>query len=113
MPRAGAIAWRAADSPAYRLSPRGPYAPTRRSFSAGAESGGRGGRMAAVFVRACGGKSHSWLTPTISRSKPRAKRISVADGSSETIRMTHATLAQFRCRLFVEKIFAADLVEGS
>src|SRR5438445_9376004 len=45
--------------------------------------------------RACSGKSHSWLTPTTSRSKPSANRISVADGSSETIRITkmyHAIL---------------------
>src|SRR5712664_34661 len=69
--------------------------------------------MTTGLVFACGGKSHSWLTPTISRSKPRAKRTSVADGSSETIRMTNATLAQFCCRLLVQKIFAADLVEGS
>src|SRR5260370_38051148 len=69
--------------------------------------------MTTGLVFACGGKSHSWLTPTISRSKPRAKRTSVADGSSETISMTNATLAQFCCRLLVQKIFAADLVEGS
>src|SRR5437870_890667 len=43
--------------------------------------------MTTVFVRACAGKSHSWLTPTTSRSNPSANRISVADGSSETIRM--------------------------
>src|SRR6266849_6672605 len=36
--------------------------------------------MTTRLVRACGGKSHSWLTPTSSRSKPRAKRISVAEG---------------------------------
>src|SRR5713101_4111451 len=44
--------------------------------------------MTTGFVRAHGGKSHSWLTPTISRSKPSANKISVADGSSDTIRMT-------------------------
>jgi hypothetical protein len=43
--------------------------------------------MTTGFVRARGGKSHSWLTPTISGSKPSAKRISVADGSSDTILM--------------------------
>src|SRR6266404_3132227 len=51
--------------------------------------------MTTRFVRAGGGKSHSWLTPTTSRSRPSAKRISVADGSSETIRITkmyHAIL---------------------
>src|ERR1700674_1896558 len=68
--------------------------------------------MTTVFVQAFGGKSHSWLTPRISRSKPSAKRISVADGSSETMRMTDATLTQFRRRLFVEEILAANLVEG-
>src|SRR5712671_6300722 len=43
--------------------------------------------MTTRLLRACGGKSHSWLTPTISWSKPSANRISVAEGSSETIRM--------------------------
>src|SRR5882757_11265844 len=65
-----------------------------------------------VFVLARGGKSHSWLTPTISRSNPSAKRISVADGSNDTIRMTKATLTQLCRRLFVQEVFAAGLVEG-
>src|ERR1700722_19517435 len=43
--------------------------------------------MTTVLERAAGGKSHSWLTPTTCWSRPRAKRISVADGSSETIRI--------------------------
>src|SRR6266446_6462901 len=43
--------------------------------------------MTTRLLRACGGKSHSWLTPTTSRSKPSANRISVAEGSKETIRM--------------------------
>src|SRR5260370_21693259 len=43
--------------------------------------------MTTGFVRARGGKSHSWLTPTISRSNPSANKISVADGNSDTIRM--------------------------
>src|SRR6266849_2842559 len=43
--------------------------------------------MTTGFVRARGGKSHSWLTPTTSRSKPSANRISVADGSNETTRI--------------------------
>src|SRR5437763_1475932 len=43
--------------------------------------------MTTGLVRACGGKSHSWLTPTMSQSKPSANRISVADGSSETMRI--------------------------
>ena len=44
-------------------------------------------RITTVFARARGGKSHSWLTPTISRSNPSANNISVAEGSSETIRI--------------------------
>src|SRR5258708_26618242 len=44
--------------------------------------------MTTRLLRACSGKSHSWLTPTTSRSKPSANRISVADGSSETIRIS-------------------------
>src|SRR5260370_5188157 len=67
--------------------------------------------MTTVFVRACAGKSHSWLTPTISRSSPSANRISVADGSSETIRIRWATLAQFWRTLLVQKILVADFVE--
>src|SRR5258708_12604350 len=43
--------------------------------------------MTTVFVRARGGKSHSWLTPTISGSNPSANKISVADGNNDTIRM--------------------------
>src|ERR1700693_4911966 len=45
-------------------------------------------RMTTRLVRAAGGKSHSWLTPTTSRSKPRANRISVAEGRRETMRIT-------------------------
>jgi len=37
---------------------------------------------------ASGGKSHSKLTPTTSSPAPRAKRISVAEGSNDTIRTT-------------------------
>src|SRR6266481_3673453 len=66
--------------------------------------------MTTGLVRAGGGKSHSWLTPTISRSNPSAKRISVADGSNDTIRIMGTTLTQLWRRLFVEEIFAADLV---
>src|SRR5260370_17038815 len=69
--------------------------------------------MTTDLVFACDGKSHSWLTPTISRSNPSAKRISVADGSNDTIRMTKATLTQLWRSLFIEKILPADLVEGS
>src|SRR5215468_888533 len=46
--------------------------------------------MTTRLVRACAGKSHSCETPTISRSKPSAKRISVADGRRETIRIGEA-----------------------
>jgi hypothetical protein len=37
-------------------------------------------------VRASGGKSHSKVTPTTSSPAPIANRISVVDGSNETIR---------------------------
>jgi hypothetical protein len=40
------------------------------------------------LLRACAGKSHSWLTPKISLSRPSANSISVADGRSETIRIS-------------------------
>src|SRR5713226_1351177 len=43
--------------------------------------------MTIFLVRTWAGKSHSWLTPTTSSSRPRAKRISVAEGRRETIRM--------------------------
>ncbi len=38
--------------------------------------------------RASGGKSHSKLTPTTSSPAPSAYRISVAEGSNDTIRTT-------------------------
>src|SRR5260370_31963611 len=69
--------------------------------------------MTTVFVRARAGKSHSWLTPTISRSSPSANRISVAEGSSDTIRIRRATVAQFWRTLLVQKIFPAEFVERS
>src|SRR6266849_1281363 len=50
------------------------------------------------FVLARGGKSHSWVTPTISWSNPRANRISVADGSRETMRMSEMYHNQGRIR---------------
>src|SRR5712692_5665112 len=43
--------------------------------------------MTIFLLRTWAGKSHSWLTPTTSCSRPRAKRISVAEGSRETMRM--------------------------
>src|SRR5260370_34977216 len=47
--------------------------------------------MTTHLSRTCAGKSHSWLTPTTSLSRPSAKRISVADGRRETTRMkTHS-----------------------
>src|ERR1700682_5129664 len=86
--------------------------------------------MTMRLVRTCSGKSHSWLTPTISWSKPSANRISVADGSSETMRM-RGTLPQeskwrerqrvganfSKCAikgeaLFVQEVFAAEMIEG-
>src|SRR5437588_7140629 len=39
------------------------------------------------FERASSGKSHSYVTPRTSSPRPRAKAISVADGSNETIFM--------------------------
>src|SRR5882724_2606041 len=69
--------------------------------------------MTTVLVRAFGGKSHSWLTPTISRSNPNANSISVADGSNDTIRITSKTLSQFERILFIEEILPADLLESS
>src|SRR3989475_10962526 len=42
---------------------------------------------------AAAGKSHSGLTPTTSSSRPRAKRISVALGSREAIRIQGPTRA--------------------
>src|ERR1700730_13059244 len=68
--------------------------------------------MTTGFGQAGGGKSHSCLTPTISRSNPSAKRISVADGSNDTICIMGTILTQLWRRLFVEEIFAADLVGG-
>jgi hypothetical protein len=40
---------------------------------------------------AAGGSSHSWVTPTTSPPAPMAKRISVALGESEAIRMLAST----------------------
>src|SRR2546428_5757500 len=42
------------------------------------------------FSRTARGKSHSGETPTTSSPRPRAKQISVAEGSSETIRIGFA-----------------------
>jgi len=35
-----------------------------------------------------GGQSHSWVTPTSSSARPRAHTISVAEGRSETMRIS-------------------------
>src|SRR5580698_6477806 len=68
-------------------SPRSTCSRTRRSVSKGVASFGRRDETTAVLVFARRGKSHSWLTPTISSSSPRANKISVADGSKETMRI--------------------------
>src|SRR5262252_7417613 len=69
------------------LSPRETYSRTCLSISSGPASLSIREWITIVLVRARGGKSHSWLTPTISRSKPRAKRTSVAEGNKETTLM--------------------------
>src|SRR5438309_1947590 len=58
-----------------------------RSISSGGVPCGMREWMTTRLVLADGGKSHSWLTPTTSRSSPSAKRISVADGNKETMRI--------------------------
>src|SRR5882762_10301662 len=112
MMRSGANASSTAASTAYKLSPRCTYSRTTASISAGEASCGMREWMTTGFVRARGGKSHSWLTPTISRSNPSANSISVADGSNDTIRITSKTLSQFEKILFIEEILAADLLES-
>src|SRR6266436_3369756 len=64
-----------------------PHGASPAEIDAGEAPCGIRERITTGFVRAFGGKSHSWLTPTISRSSPSANRISVADGSSETMRI--------------------------
>src|SRR5580693_3868729 len=84
--------------------------------------------MTAVFVFARAGKSHSWLTPTISRSNPSANSTSVADGRRETIRIPglYHKLPPIHCLeplpagdamdspqvLLVQKILSAHLIVG-
>ena len=46
-------------------------------------------RINAGFAAASGGKSHSCVTPTTQSPRPSAYKISVADGSSEQIRIAH------------------------
>src|SRR5277367_5182554 len=100
-------------------------------MSAGAASCGIRDWMTTRLERAAAGKSHSWLTPTTSRSKPMAKSISVAEGNRDTIRMrrdfstkgkrknsarassfrNRCTAHRIRGRLLVKIILATECVE--
>ena len=60
---------------------------TRRSVSAGDAFGSTRGRIRKGLRAASGGKSHSCVTPTTQSPRPSAYRISVAEGSSEQIRI--------------------------
>ena len=61
---------------------------TTASISAGESPAGRAVLETIVRSRASRGWSHSNVTPTTSSPAPIANRISVVDGSSETIRTT-------------------------
>ena len=63
------------------------------SISAGLSPSGNAEVDTIRRLRASGGKSHSKVTPTTCSPAPMPKRISVAEGSSDTIR-TRPTLAQ-------------------
>src|SRR5580704_9228899 len=67
---------------------------TCRSISAGSAEESTRGRINAGFFAASAGKSHSCVTPTTESPRPNAKRISVADGSSEQIRISACYLFQ-------------------
>jgi competence protein ComEA len=61
-----------------------------RSISAGASPSGSRVPTTAGRDRAAAGKSHSNVTATTSSSAPMANKISVAEGSSEAIRISSA-----------------------
>src|SRR5918995_6288989 len=68
-------------------SPRATAAATQASISLGDKPSGRAVDDTMRRERASTGWSHSNVTPTTSSPAPIANRISVVDGSKETIRM--------------------------
>src|SRR5260370_41825868 len=69
------------------LSPRCTSSLTWRSISAGAACGSTRGLISGGFFAASGGKSHSCVTPTTESPRPTAYKISLSEGSKETIRI--------------------------
>src|SRR5688500_2129196 len=67
-------------------SPAAMRALTSASIWAGVSPSGSAVVDTSVLERASTGKSHSKVTPTTESPAPMAKRISVADGSSDTMR---------------------------
>ena len=86
--RSGASASSTASSMPYSSSPD-PIARATSSSIAAEPSVEESSRAIDTAGRAStpGGQSHSWLRPTRESRRPSASTISVADGSSETIRM--------------------------
>src|ERR687892_1953380 len=68
-------------------------------------------RVTAGRVPAAGGWSHSWVTPTTWSPAPIANRISVTDGSSETMRIPTTVTSRILVprntrRTYSQKLFA-------
>src|ERR1700739_3803593 len=83
--RSGLIVSSFCMSTRYKLSPWEECWLTSWSISADVRSRARLVLTTTVFVAASGGKSHSKVTPATDFSKPRAYKISVAEGKNEQI----------------------------
>src|SRR5918999_5087212 len=69
---------------------------TARSISSGGSPGPITSRVTLGRSSASGGWSHSWVTAVTSSPTPRANSISVAEGTSDTIRIPGEDMSEWR-----------------